>query len=313
MVVTGITALKVLTMIAYGVPGYLLVKTKQLGEDSIKVFAKFLLYVCQPALSLYTLGSVDSTPVLIRDLWIFFFLTLLAQVAIILLYSLVFRKKMKSDSAHRVCAVAGACGNVGFLGVPLLEYLIPGVPEVRVYSAAFSISMNVIGWTLGLLMMTGDRKYIKLKALFLNPSVITFAISFSLFAFNIKFPELPAEYIETFGRMSTIVCMTVLGMRLATRRFLSIFSNYRIYLAALMKLIVSPIIIGIIFWFLPVNAELKNSAFILACCPGATMLQSLAETHGGDGETAANIVLSTSLLCIITIPLMWTAYSMLFV
>lgn len=308
----GITALKVLMMIAYGLPGYILVKTKQLGEDSIKVFAKFLLYVCQPALSLYTLGSVDSTPALMRDLGIFFALTLVGQVAMILLYSLVFSKKMKTDLAHRVCSVAGACGNVGFLGVPLLEHLLPGMPEVRVYSAAFSISMNVIGWTLGLLMMTGDKKYVKLKAVFLNPSVITFAVSFTLFALDIKFPELPAQYIEMFGRMSTVVCMTVLGMRLATKRLLSVFSNYRIYIAAVYKLIVSPIIIGALFYCLPVSQEVRTSAFILACCPGATMIQSLAETHGGDSETAANIVLSTSLLCIITIPLMWTAYNALF-
>lgn len=306
------TALKVLMMIAYGVPGFILVKTKQLNEDSIKVFAKFLLYVCQPALSLFTLGSVESTGVLIRDLWVFFFVTLFGQIVIILLYFLVFRRKMKNDLAHRVCAVAGACGNVGFLGVPLLEQLIPGVPEVRVYSAAFSISMNVIGWTLGLLMMTGDKKYIKLKALFLNPSVITFVISFTLFAFDIKLPELPAGYIETFGRMSTVVCMTVLGMRLATKKISSVFLNYRIYIAAFVKLIVSPVIIGALFYFLPVSQEIKVSAFILACCPGATMIQSLAETHGGDSETAANIVLSTSILCILTIPFMWTVFGTLF-
>lgn len=307
----AITALKVLMMIAYGVPGYLLVKTKALGEEGIKVFAKFLIYVCQPALSLYTLTSIDSTPILIRDLWIFFFVTLAAQVAIILLYSLVFRSRIKSDIGHRVCSVAGICGNVGFLGIPLLEYLIPGVPEVRVYSAAFSISMNLIGWTLGLLMMTGDKKYIKLKAVFLNPSVITFAVSFVLFASGVKFPALPAEYIETLGRMSTVVCMTVLGMRLATKSLRLIFTNYRIYIAAFIKLIVMPVVIACLFALLPVGQEVKTSAFVLACCPGATMIQSLAETHGGDGRTAADIVLSTSLMCILTIPLMWTLYNTL--
>ena len=75
----GITALKVLMMIAYGVPGFLLVKLKALGEDSIKAFAKFLLYVCQPALSLYTLSSVQSTPQLIKELWIFFAATVIAM------------------------------------------------------------------------------------------------------------------------------------------------------------------------------------------------------------------------------------------
>ena len=305
----AITALKVLMMIAYGVPGYLLVKLKVLGEDSIKAFAKFLLYVCQPALSLYTLTSVESTPTLIRDLWIFFFVTLLAQVAVIGLYTLFFRNKIKSDLGHRVCSVAGICGNVGFFGVPLLEYLIPGMPEVRVYSAAFSISMNVIGWTLGLLMMTGDRKYVKLKALFLNPSVITFAISFTLFAFGVKFPDAIADFIETLGRMSTVVCMTVLGMRLATKSLLRIFTNSKIYIAAAIKLIICPIIIGLMFHFLPVGTEVKTAAFVLACCPGATMIQSLSETHGGDSRTAADIVLSTSLMCILTIPIMWTIYN----
>lgn len=308
----GITALKVIMMIAYGVPGYLLVRLKALGEESIKAFAKFLLYVCQPALSLYTLSSVDASPRLIADLWIFFFVTLVGQVAIILLYYLVFRRKIKTDFAHRVCAIAGACGNVGFFGIPLLEYLIPGVPEVRVYSAAFSIAMNVLGWTLGLLMMTGDKKYIKLKAVFINPSVIAFAISFALFALDIKFPSLPAEYIETLGRMSTVVCMTVLGMRLATKKLRDIFSDYRIYIAAFSKLVISPIVIGLIFSLLPVGEVVKTSAFILACCPAATMIQGLAETHGGDGRTAANIVLSTSLMCILTIPLMWTLYNFLF-
>lgn len=305
----AITAIKVLMMIAYGVPGYLLVKTRLLGEESIKVFAKFLLYVCQPALSLYTLTSVDSTPTLIRDLWIFFGVTLAAQVAVIGLYSLVFRKKMKEDLGHRVCSVAGICGNVGFFGIPLLEYLVPDMPEVRVYSAAFSISMNVIGWTLGLLMMTGNKKYIKLKAVFLNPSVVTFAISFTLFVFDVKFPTVVADYIETLGRMSTVVCMTVLGMRLATKSLIKIFANYRIYIAASIKLILTPIIIALLFAFLPVGQEVKISAFVLGCCPGATVIQSLAETHGGDSRTAADIVLSTSLMCILTIPLMWTLYN----
>ena len=39
------------------------------------------------------------------------------------------------------------------------------------------------------------------------------------------------------------------------------------------------------------------------------MIQSLSETHGGDSATAADAVLAANLLCIFTVPLMWTAYS----
>ena len=83
----------------------------------------------------------------------------------------------------------------------------------------------------------------------------------------------------------------------------------KIYIAAFFKLIVFPLVVLGIFTLVPVGENVRTSAFILACCPAATMLQSLAETHGGDGKTAADIVLATSLLCIFTIPLMWTLYS----
>lgn len=308
----GITALKVLMMIAYGVPGFILVKLRALNEDAIKVFAKLLLYVCQPALSIYSLSVADCTPRLLRDMGIFFGLTFIGQIVIIALYTFIFRKKMKTDLAQKICSVAGACGNVGFLGIPLLEYLLPDNPEALVYASAFSMSMNILAWSIGLVMMTGDRKYISAKALFVNPATISFLIAFSLFAFKVKLPDFGAEYIETLGRMSTVVCMTILGMRLATKKLSGIFTNYRIYIAATSKLIIFPIIIGALFYIVPVGEDVRSAAFILGCCPAATMIQSLAETHGGDSKTAADIVLSTSLICIITIPLMWSVYTLLF-
>ena len=308
----GITALKVLMMIAYGVPGYALVKLKVLNEESIKVFAKFLLYICQPALCIYSLSVVECDARLLKNLGIFFVLTLLAQVIIISLYALIFRKKMKTSMAQKICAIAGACGNVGFLGIPILENLIPDNPEVLVYASAFSMSMNILAWTLGLVMMTGDKKYIKLKAIFGNPASISFIIGFTLFVCKIRLPDLGAEYIETLGRMSTVVCMTILGMRLATKKLLGIFTNYPIYVAAVSKLMIFPLITGLLFSIVPVGEEVRAAAFILGCCPAATMIQSLSETHGGDSKTAADIVLSTSLLCILTIPLMWSIYGMIF-
>ena len=298
-------------MVAYGVPGYLLVKTKLLGEKHIKAFAVFLLYACQPALTVFSLVSVERTPGLLGNMGIFFGVTLVGQVLVIGLYCLIFRKKLAS-SAHRVCAVAGACGNVGFLGIPLLEQLIPGNPEVIVYSAAFSVSMNIIAWTLGLSLLTGSKKYISLKALLLNPATISFIIAFPLFLFNVKLPQVPVDYIEVIGRMSTVVCMTVLGMRLALKKFVSVFTNIRVYAAAAFKLLIFPAAVTLLFLPIPVDHSVKAAAAILCACPAAAMIQSLAETHGGDSATAADTVLSTNLLCILTVPLVWTVFNALF-
>ena len=296
-------------MIGYGLPGYIFVKTKMVGADAAKVFAKFLLYISSPALCIQTLNSVDRTPERLRSMGIFFAASLFAQVAIILLYAFVFRKQMKTDSAHKVCAVTGACGNVGFLGVPLLKFLFPDDPEIILYSAMFSITMNIIGWTLGLWLMTGDKKYIKLKSVFVNPSVIAFAVGFTLFVTKTKLPVLLAEYVGMFGTMSTFVCMTVLGMRLATKKLSNVFLNKKVYIGAVSKLFVFPMVVLGLFYLLPVDQTVRTAAFVLGCCPAATMVQSLAETYDGDSETAANTVLFTSIICILTIPLMWTLYN----
>ena len=296
-------------MIAYGLPGYIFVKTKMVGQDAAKVFAKILLYISSPALCIQTLNSVDCTPERLKSMGLFFTVALVSQVAVILLYTLLFRKKMKTNGGHRVCAIAGACGNVGFLGVPLLKFLFPDNPEIILYSAMFSITMNIIGWTLGLWLMTGNRKYVNLKSIFVNPSVIAFAVGMTLFVTKIKLPSLLEEYVGMFGTMSTFVCMTVLGMRLATKKLSNVFLNKTVYIGAASKLLVFPLIMVALFWALPVEETVKTAAFVLGCCPAATMIQGLAEAYDGDSETAANTVLFTSIICILTIPFMWTLYN----
>ena len=161
------------------------------------------------------------------------------------------------------------------------------------------------------MMMTGDRKYIKLKSVFLNPSMLAFAVGFLLFVFKIKLPEPLGGYVLTLGRMSTVVCMTVMGMRLGTKKLKELFTNGKVYIASVSKLLVFPIILGALFLIIPVSQAVRSTGFILGCCPAAAMIQSLAETHGGDSETAANVVLTTSILCIVTIPLMWSLYNVI--
>ena len=75
---------------------------------------------------------------------------------------LIFKKKSHRPE-YRVCSVACVLGNVGFFGVPLLEALIPEHPEAIVYSAVYILGMNIISWTAGSMLITGDKKYMSIK------------------------------------------------------------------------------------------------------------------------------------------------------
>ena len=52
--------LAVAGMLIFAVPGFLFIKTKLLDETSIPNFAKLLLYVCQPCLSLYSFNQATK-------------------------------------------------------------------------------------------------------------------------------------------------------------------------------------------------------------------------------------------------------------
>ena len=85
-------------MLLYAVPGFILVKAKAIKPDSISAFSKVLMFVCQPALTLYSFNKADFTKELGINLLIFFAVITAAQLLFIGFFCLIFRKKLKLHS-----------------------------------------------------------------------------------------------------------------------------------------------------------------------------------------------------------------------
>ncbi len=150
------TTIAVITMLIYALPGYLLIKTKAVKEEGIASFAKLLLFVFQPCLSLYSFNKATYTPLLFKNMGIVFAISISVQV-ILIFFLWLFLKKHFDNVGYRVASIAAVFGNVGFFGVPLLEKLLPNSPDVLAYSAVFIISLNLLAWTLGSFVLTGDK------------------------------------------------------------------------------------------------------------------------------------------------------------
>ena len=58
-------------MLLTAMPGYILVKIKAVKPESISAFSKVLMYVCQPALTVYSFNKADFTKQLGINLLIF--------------------------------------------------------------------------------------------------------------------------------------------------------------------------------------------------------------------------------------------------
>lgn len=290
-------------LVALCLPGFFLTKANVLKEEHIKGFAVFLLYVCSPALSIYSFQQAECNSEILINIGILLLVTTFMQVLIMGIGFLINIKTYKIDGASRVATVAAAFGNVGFFGVPILQALLPDHPEAIVYSAVMSVMMNLIGWTLGMFMMSGDRKHVSVKNFLINPTTLCLLIALPLFFTNTSFPKPVMNFVEFFSKMSTPTAMTVLGMRLAFVKFKDLM-DYRQVVAIFLKLIALPLITFGIMYALPVDETLKISTYILSCMPPAAITLNFAELSNTSPKTAANIVVVGSLLVAITLPVL---------
>lgn len=297
------TLIRVATLLAYAIPGILLIKTKALKSESISAFAKLLLYVCSPCLSFDSFSKATYSPELNKMFWLCFAATLLLLVGTILIFRLVLHRRF-DDVRWRVFIVATALGNVGFFGIPLLEYFLEDYPFAAIFSQVFSLTMNMVVWTLGLFIISRDKKYMRPKKILTVPLFLVMLIAYPMFLMGWSFPPAIADGISLLGRMSTPLCMIILGMRLATVSLKEMFTDWRAVLASLAKMVVFPLITLGVMLLLPVEPYVKASIFLLACCPCATMIQSLSEIIGQGQKQAANTVLISTILCVVTIPIL---------
>lgn len=298
-----ITGLNALMLVALCLPGFFLTKANVLKEEHIKGFAVFLLYVCSPALSIYSFQQAECNMEILINIGILLLVTTFMQVLIMGIGFLINIKTYKIDGASRVATVASAFGNVGFFGVPILQALLPDHPEAMVYSAVMSVMMNLIGWTLGMFMMSGDRKHVSVKNFLINPTTLCLLIALPLFFTNTSLPKPVMNFVEFFSKMSTPTAMTMLGMRLAFVKFRDLM-DYRQVVAIFLKLIALPLITFGIMYALPVDETLKISTYILSCMPPAAITLNFAELSNTSPKTAANIVVVGSLLVAITLPVL---------
>lgn len=295
----------VLMTILFILPGFLLGKVKKASTEHLSGLSSILIYVCMPCLVVSSLLSIDFSREGLANMGLFFAITLVLQAVFIAFVYFLIRKK-STDSRFRVMSVAMVLGNVGFFGLPIVRALLPHNPEVASYSAVYSVSMNILLFTVGVFCLTGKKKYMSLRSAILNPTVLALAVSFPFYLFGLKtfLPSILIDGIDLLGRMSTPLCMLILGIRLSSVSLPRLFSRPMVYLACFGKLVLFPLFAFFAVKYLPLPYSFKASILILSATPCASAVFNMAELHRCDAEFSANCVLLSTLVCFLTIPVL---------
>lgn len=305
-----VTLQTVAILLSMAIPGFIITKTKLVDADkAINVLSIVLLYVCQPFITVNAFLNTEFHKSIVLDLFLMIFLTgLIMALLLLIAYALFYRDK--GTAKRDVFSFASALGNTGYMAIPMLQ-IMTNSSQIILYATASLVGFNLVSWTLGTYILSGQKKFISIKNIIFNLPTFTFLIILPLFVLNlnfIRFPQLSllANAVNLFSNMMAPVSMLIIGMQFSKIKFVDIFNDYRLYIASAFKLIFSPLFAaGILLLtglIIDVSA-IKLNIIVMAAVPSATLVMMFSALYKSDTESAAKIVLISTLLSIITMPL----------
>ena len=293
---------QLITMAVYMVIGYVLFRTKKVTKTTNAALNSILLYVTLPA-TLINSFLTERTPEKLRGFLLSFLLCAVAMAISLLISILVFRKKPVEQFGT-------AYSNAGFMGIPLVTAVAGS--EAVFFVAPFVLFVNVLQWTAGVITMTGSTKDVRPKKLLTIPILYAAVIGVILFLTQIPVPSILKNAASSLAACNGPVAMIILGVYFAQVDIKGIFTNRLYYLAALIRLIVIPALTAFVFISIPASSLIKVVVMIAAAAPIGSNVSVLADIFGQDHNTATQEVCLTTLLSIITMPVIVALFSALF-
>ncbi len=102
--------------------------------------------------------------------------------------------------------------------------------------------------------------------------------------------------------MMTPLAMLIIGHEIANMKVLDLIKDGWAYVVSLLRLLVIPTIVCVIFMFLPVDHEVLKVLVFLLAMPCGTLNVILSQQYGTNPQFASRATTQTMILFLITVP-----------
>lgn len=196
--------------------------------------------------------------------------------------------------------------NVGFMGMPILQAACGENGATAVfYAAVLNIFFNLGAFTYGVIMIGYGETIttsLNLKSL-LSPGILCSVIAIIVYALNLHFPATVENAMSTVGNLTSPLAMILVGSTLASMKLKEIFNEWRIYIFALIKQFILPLMLYPVFRFFITDDLLFNVMFIEFLMPIANIALMLATEYKLDYKFVSKTIFIATVMSLITIPL----------
>lgn len=227
------------------------------------------------------------------------FILIAAMYAVSALFSLAVKDKKAAPQTELAMSVV----NNLFIGMPIAQSLFGG--EAVFYMGISCVPYNILLYTYMVWRLQGNKgsKSVNLKNIISAPLIAAVA-ALAVFILNPPVPRVVKELLGTVSAATLPMSMIIIGATLGKTALSSAFKDKRVWLAALVRLIITPAVLYFILAPMNLSRTLLVTSLIIAGCPSGAIVTPLSIQYGYDPEYSSRIVMVTTVVSMVTLPLM---------
>lgn len=303
-----ILAKKIVSLFIIMLLGMLLVRRGVVRAQDSKVLSMISLYLVMPCVIVSSF-QVEYKPEILDGLLLALAAAVLLHVVLIALVTAL-GKPLKLDGVEQTSLIYSNAGN---LIVPIVTAILG--KEWVIYTSAFLSVQMFLLWSHAKMKLCGE-KGIDLKKILTNINMIAIIAGVLMFLLHLQLPALVQDSVDSISGMVGPMAMLILGMLIADMDLKKFLNYHRLWWITLLRLVGIPLV-GVLLLkysglaaFVPEGKTILLISLLAICTPSASTLTQMAQVYGKDADYASAINVTTTLLCIVTMPLMVALYQL---
>lgn len=284
--------------------GYILVKCKALPENAATVLSKLENTVFIPALVMGTFIE-NFTIERIVATWKLLAISSVIVCLAIPFAILVSKLVTKDKYIQKIYTYGLSFSNFGFMGNAVVSSLFP---DIFFEYLIFTLPLWIVIYLWGvpkLLVADAEKKQTLRESMksFANPMFIALLIGMIIGLLHIPLPRWIVSIIDVSGDCMSPIAMILTGITVSSIPLRKTFTDIKIYLVSIVRLLVIPLIFIMVASFFDISQTLYICGLCSLAMPLGLNTVVIPSAYGKDTSVAAGMAVISHLLSVITIPL----------
>ena len=286
--------------------GYIAGRTNIISLKGQSELTNLVLKVTMPATIIMAM-QMEYTPERLMTAFRIIAIVMVAYIVMIIL-SMFISKIFKVDAGKRdVIKIALVLPNTAFMGYPIVLSIL-GSNALFFAVLGGGLVFEIISWTYGIYTISRTTQFDFRKSLAKNiifsPGILSIAVGLLLFILSIKIPEPIHMTMKMLGQATSPLAMIVVGILLSRSNIKDCLMSVKLYLIALTRLLLFPLLIFAVLRTLGFSGMEIIIPVVMLSMPTAAYVAMFSSNVGNDTNLASQIIFISSLLSLITIPIM---------